>query len=273
MPPKKIVAVPTPAPVVETIVPQPPAEEPKKEKAPRKPRAKKDADEEPVAPPPINAIDDADEPEEPVKKAEKIKAPRKPRAKKAIEEAREMSTDESEKETEVTEVLKCLREDILPEPPAKKAGAEKAPRKPRAKKAVEEAREIHTDESEKETEVEEVVKPAPKARGRPRKQPAAEGDAKPIPTHDMKPGKANPKVKASGDEDNAPAKRKKREPKLDDDGNVIKRAPTEYNKFMSKTLLALKEEYKDYEVKPNQKELMTEAAAKWRAHKALLPPI
>ena len=140
---------------------------------------------------------------------------------------------------------------------------------------------MSTDESEKETEpekepapvVEEVVKPAARGRGRPKKQPAAEGDAKPIPTHDMKPGKANPKVKAVADDDAAPPKRKKREPKVDAEGNIIKRAPTEYNNFMSKALLALKEEYKDYEVKPNQKELMVEAAAKWRAHKALLPPI
>ena len=115
--------------------------------------------------------------------------------------------------------------------------APKAPRKPRAPKI--EPPVVVPDAPKIEPEPE-----APKARGRPRKQPVGVAD------------------------EAEPMKRKKREPKLDADGNVIKRAPTAYIIFLGQAMLALKEEYKDYEVKPSQKELMAEAAAKWREHKA-----
>ena len=237
MAPKKTVVV---APIVP--VPTPPIEEAKKEKAPRKPRLTKQVDEPSVAPPPVNAIDDAEEfvdaddktteaNVEPVVEV-KPKAPRKPRA----------------TNLKVTPEVEVKPEEV----PAPKI------------------EEVPSDD----TKMEEPKAPAPKQRGRPKKAVEPSNDVrKPIPTHEMTPpAKANPKVKVVNDEDNNPAKRKKREPKVDAEGNIIKRAPTEYNIFMSKTLLALKDEYKDYEVKPNQKELMAEAAGKWRDHKASLLP-
>ena len=243
MAPKKTVVAP--------IVPTPPSiEETKKEKAPRKPRATKQVDEPSVAPPPVNAIDDAEE-----------------------------FVDADDKTTE------AIVEPVVEVKP-------KAPRKPRAtnpkvisevkpdEKADEKPEEVPAPKIEEvpsdDKKMEEPKAPAPKQRGRPKKAVEPTNDVmKPIPTHEMTPrAKANPKVKVVNDEDNNPAKRKKREPKVDAEGNIIKRAPTEYNIFMSKTLLALKDEYKDYEVKPNQKELMAEAAGKWRDHKAsMLPPI
>ena len=139
-------------------------------------------------------------------------------------------------------------EEIKPEPPA--AEKPKTARKPRATKTTEAVPPPPPVVEEKVVvpEEHEVAKPK---RGRPKK---ADGE---IPTHQMEePAKANPKIKA------------KREPKLDADGNVVKRAPTEYNIFLAKTMAELKAEYKDYEVKPNQKELMAEVAAKWRELKA-----
>lgn len=233
MPPKKTVVVPAP-------VPTPPNEDAKKEKAPRKPRATKQVDEPSVAPPPVNAIDDAEEfVDADIKHVERIEP------------------------TEPTVPT-------VPKP--------KAPRKPRATnlKVVPEAEvpsKIEEAPSDEE-KIEEPKVPAPKQRGRPKKIIVPANDVpKQIPSHQMTPpSKANPKIKIVNDEEENPTKRKKREPKVDAEGNVIKRAPTEYNIFMSKTLLALKDEYKDYEVKPNQKELMAEAAGKWREHKASLLP-
>ena len=167
----------------------------------------------------------------------KEKAPRKPRTLKPVAE-----------EAPVPAVPAPVVEEIQPEPPA--AEKPKATRKPRATKTdavpplppVEEPKVVAPPPAEPE-----VAKPK---RGRPKK---VEGE---IPTHQMEPAKANPKIKV------------KREPKLDADGNVVKRAPTEYNIFLAKTMAELKNEYKDYEVKPNQKELMAEVAAKWRELKA-----
>ena len=186
-----------------------------------------------------------------VEEPKKEKAPRKPRAAKAIEEAAKVVENTADHESDNSD---------HEEPEVEKP---KAPRKPRAPK---------TPAPEKEKVVEAAPEPEPKVveaapevakpktRGRPKK--VVDGE---IPTHQMEaPAKANPKVKVVLDEDGNPTKRKKREPKLDAEGNVIKRAPTEYNKFLAKTMAELKEEYKDYEVKPNQKELMAEVAAKWR---------
>jgi hypothetical protein len=39
---------------------------------------------------------------------------------------------------------------------------------------------------------------------------------------------------------------------------------------MKQMMAILKEEYKDYEVKPNQKELLVEITQKWAEHKAAL---
>jgi hypothetical protein len=170
-----------------------------------------------------------------VEEPKKEKAPRKPRALKPVEEAPAPPAPPP-----VVEI-------IQPEPPA--AEKPKATRKPRATKTTEEVPPPPpVVEEPKADEEPEVAKPK---RGRPKK---VEGE---IPTHQMEaPAKANPKIKV------------KREPKLDADGNVVKRAPTEYNIFLAKTMAELKNEYKDYEVKPNQKELMAEVAAKWRELKA-----
>ena len=186
-------------------------EEPKKEKAQRKPRTLKPVEEAPApspAPPPV--VEEI-QPEPPA--AEKPKATRKPRATKTTEEVPTPSP-------------------VVEEPKA------------------EEHKQFHIIQNNGLGYITNVIVAKPK-RGRPKK---VEGE---IPTHQMEaPAKANPKIKV------------KREPKLDADGNVVKRAPTEYNIFLAKTMAELKNEYKDYEVKPNQKELMAEVAAKWRELKA-----
>lgn len=59
------------------------------------------------------------------------------------------------------------------------------------------------------------------------------------------------------------SKKPKKAPKLDADGNLVKREPSEYNKFIKEALIRLKKE------NPEQsgKDLMTLAAAEWKKSK------
>ena len=59
------------------------------------------------------------------------------------------------------------------------------------------------------------------------------------------------------------AKKQKREPKLDSDGNVVKRAPTEYNIFVKNNIGKVKEENPEL----SRPELMKKVAFRWKAQK------
>lgn len=61
-------------------------------------------------------------------------------------------------------------------------------------------------------------------------------------------------------------KKPKKAQKLDADGNVIKREPSEYNKFVQAKMEELKANNPD--LKGKGKELMAMAAAEWKKHKA-----
>ena len=160
------------------------------------------------------------------------KAPRKPRAPKVADVQIPTMVDGPEPE----EIFHDCT-DVIVAPPTK------APRKPRAPKVV-----------APKPEPEPVVV-AP--------EPVVVADVpKILPPHQIEePIKANPTVKKE---------RKKRVIKVDADGYAIQRPPTEYILFITKTLHELKEQYMTYVVKPTQKEIMIEAAAKWRTHKEIL---
>ena len=204
--------------------------------------------------------------------APKPKAPRKPKASKvddavvlpppvnAIDDGIEIP--ENIEETMVTPVKPIAEANTPP----------KAPRKPRAAKKLEP--ELVTELVQEATDIKPVVEnneaPKPKPRGRPKKVVTA--DAPDVNTADAEPTKSKKRTPKVDDDGNA-IKRKKRTPKLDAEGNVVKRAPTAYILFISKMLSQLKEEYSTYEVRPSQKELMTEAAAKWKEHKEMLATV
>ncbi len=59
------------------------------------------------------------------------------------------------------------------------------------------------------------------------------------------------------------AKKQKREPKLDSDGNVVKRAPTAYNIFVKDNIGKVKDENPEL----SRPELMKEVAIRWKAQK------
>ena len=59
------------------------------------------------------------------------------------------------------------------------------------------------------------------------------------------------------------AKKQKREPKLDSDGNVVKRAPTEYNIFVKNNIGKVKEENPEL----SRPELMKIVAIMWKNQK------
>ena len=59
------------------------------------------------------------------------------------------------------------------------------------------------------------------------------------------------------------AKKQKREPKLDSDGNVVKRAPTEYNIFVKNNIGKVKEENPEL----SRHELMKKVAFMWKTQK------
>ena len=59
------------------------------------------------------------------------------------------------------------------------------------------------------------------------------------------------------------AKKQKREPKLDSDGNVVKRAPTEYNIFVKNNIGKVKEENPEL----SRPELMKKVAFMWKTQK------
>ena len=59
------------------------------------------------------------------------------------------------------------------------------------------------------------------------------------------------------------AKKQKREPKLDSDGNVVRRAPTEYNIFVKNNIGKVKEENPEL----SRQELMKKVAFMWKTQK------
>jgi len=80
-----------------------------------------------------------------------------------------------------------------------------------------------------------------------------------------------PRAKKVVDEDEEKEKPKKRKSKKDADGEEKpKRAPTAYNLFVQGIMVELKAKYADMskEEKPTQRELMKEAAERWREFKA-----
>jgi len=85
--------------------------------------------------------------------------------------------------------------------------------------------------------------------------------------HPIDPTKAPRKPRAKAAKGEPAAAKGEKQPKGEPKAIKVKRAPTAYNMFISCALKELKDEYAGMVDKPNQRDMMSLAAGKWRAYK------